>query len=462
MSVATGYGSGLFPNGTDFPFISPSSDVKGLFEDLFLSFDDTVNYVYPLKISQVYGFEIGNSSGSYVVISDSADNVVFDGSAASSTYSRWGNDRTIFTWQSARRYLTAVQYVGPGATNKDPNFYPTNGILDARTYQKEAYKVNSIRMGGSYYSGDISLVAGYNIVFKLRSTTEVEGKRKINNIQIGAVAGQGLGIYPDCPEDCVSDAIRSINGIKPFYDGNYSLATNECYWFGVDGIGDGSTYQPWEDRSSIGETHEFIDEDPITHNEDHTLYMKNNCLPCCECDDFVNTYRAIQNLYAQFKEMGDKAMQVRSQHYANNDRWLEGKNCRDQSASSIYALPIAGAAASVLVTFCNTTSNYIGPVRVNVTLDAGGKAGAIRMDSTAWYPSNKSSPIAIDPEGEWPLYSFRWDNIAPGRSGKVRFVVDVDNGDSSDYLVISSVAVLDTPAQEVIIEAEPYSIGLKD
>ena len=76
--------------------------------------------------------------------------------------------------------------------------------------------------------------------------------------------------------------------------------------------------------------------------------------------------------------------------------------------------------------------------------------------------SNRASPVSIDPEGEWPNYVFRWDNIAPGRSAKVRFVVNVDGGNSSDYLLISSVAVLDDGSEQVLVAAEPYSVGLKD
>lgn len=443
MSVATNYGSGVFPNGTDFPFITPSSDIKGLFEDLFFSFDDRENYEYPLKISNVTGFQYASYATGDIVISDSNNVVVFDSSTATSSDQRlWGTDRVIYIWEKDDKYLTAVKYYGgSSAYDKSASFVPSNGYLDARSYQKETYKVNSIKIGNNSYQGDIRLVAGYNMVFAIRPTDDIEGTRKLNRIQISAVPGSGNGIYPQCPENCVDDAIKTINGIKPAYNGDFAMAATDCYWFGVSGESDSTRYRPFQD---------------------HGLYINNNCSPCCECDDYVHTYRAIQNLYNQFKALGDRAMKVRTQHYANNQRWLDGKTCRENSAIRIFALPVTGGAASVLVTFCNVSNSYIGPVRLDISLDAGGKTGAMGTNNVIWYPANGSSPISIEAEGDWPDYVFRWDNINPGRSAKVRFVINIDQGNSSDYLMVSAQASLDAPGASPIAVATPYSIGLRD
>lgn len=468
MAVSSNYGSGVFPNGADFPFVTPSQDVKGLFEDLFLSFEGRDIYTYPLKVSQISGFRLpyilsssssssgslsSSSSGSLsssayreediIVISDSANTVVFDSSLASSSSKReWGADRVIYTWESSSIFLTLVQYIGDGATDRDETFEPVNGILDERAYQKEPYKVNSIKIGASYLKGDISLVAGYNIVFSIKPTDDVEGTRKVNYIQVGAVGGFGLGVYPNCPEGCISDAVQGINGVGPSIVGNYSFMATNCYWFGVAGESDSTRYRPYNEA-------------------DHTMGLKNNCLPCCECDDYVYTYRAIQNLYTRFKDLGDTAMRTRTQHYANQERWLSGKTCRENSSMRIFALPASGGIASILVTYCNTTPNLIGPIRLEVDFETGGKEGSLESNSVTWYPTTAGSPISIDPEGEWPNYIFRWDSIKPGRSAKIRFIVSIDEGDSSDYLLISAQTVHDTD-ETVIASATPYSIGLRD
>ena len=86
MSVASGYGSGVFPEGTDFPFVTPSSDIRGMFEDMYLSFDTTITYSYPLKITNVSGFQFATPSVANLVISDSANTVVFN--TAGSTFSQ--------------------------------------------------------------------------------------------------------------------------------------------------------------------------------------------------------------------------------------------------------------------------------------------------------------------------------------------------------------------------------------
>jgi len=458
MAVSSNYGSGVFPNGTDFPFVTPSQDVRGLFEDLFLSFDNRSSYVYPLKVSQVSGFKLpysssssSSSSGSAsyeaednIIISDSNNTVVFNSfSATSSSKREWGPDRVVYTWESSSAFLTVVQYVGYGSTDRENVFEPVNGILDERSYQKESYKVNYIKIGSSYLKGDISLVAGYNMVFSIRPTVDIEGTRKVNQIQVGAVGGYGQGVYPYCPEGCVSDAVKGINGISPSVIGNYSLMATTCYWFGVAGESDSTRYRPYD-------------------ASDHTLGLKNNCLPCCECDDYVYTYRAIQNLYSRFKNLGDRTMKTRTQHYANQERWLQGKTCRENSSMRIFALPAAGGMASILVTYCNTTPNYIGPIRLEVDLETGGKVGYIDSGNATWYPTNSGSPIAIDPEGDWPNYIFRWDSVAPGRSAKIRFMINVQEGDSSDYLLVSAQTIYDTVDETIIASATPYSIGLRD
>lgn len=440
MAVSTNYGSGIFPSGTDFPFVSPSSDVRGLFEDLFMSFDNRNDYEYPLKITQVTGFQTATPGVGNLVIRDQANTLVFDTSTAtSSSYRSWGATRVIYIWEKNNIYLTAVRYYGAG--DKSSSFSPSNGDLDERAYQKECFKVNNIRIGNTAYIGNISLIAGYNMVFTLRPSEDVEGKRKVNRIQVGAVAGEGTGIYPLCPEDCVKDSVTTVNGTEPDYNGNLLMVGKECYWFGIDGESDSTRYRPFDDN---------------------TLNLNNNCLPCCECNDYVYTYRAIQNLYSNFKALGDRAMAVRTQHYANHERWLAGKSCRESSSMRIYALPIAGGKASVLVTYCNTTNNYIGPIKLEVTMDANGKSSSLQSDSVVWYPSNNSSPISIDPEGEWPAYVFRWDNLSPGKSAKIRFVVEVTEGNSSDYLLINAQTVYDTQTGDIIASATPYSIGLKD
>lgn len=440
MAVATGYGSGLFPNGTDFPFVSPSSDIRGLFEDMHLSYSG--NYTFPLKVTSVVGFNSSNPSMSNITITDANNAVVFSTAAAiSSSYSSWGSNRIVYSWTTIRAVLTIVQYF-TSATSV--SLYPTNAVLDERVSLKETDKVNRIFVDDEEYSGDLYLVAGNNIAFNFVSSTAVEGKRKVNNIQISAVPGSGLGIYPFCPPGCVQDFITSLNGIRPDTNGNMAVVTKDCYWTGVSGISNGQLYQP---------------------SNQNTIGLNNNCSPCCECEDFVKTYKGIKNLYTKFKGLGDRSMRVRSQHYSNQDRWVAAKTCREQHSMKLFALPISGGRASMLVAYCNVSQNTVGPVRVEVNMASSTQAnpdanlGSIVDNSTIWYSPKGGSPQVIEPEGEWPNYIFRWDSIEPGRSAKIRFNVEVPDTADGDLIQANAQAILDS-TDETLAEAPDYSLGL--
>jgi hypothetical protein len=436
MSVATGYGSGIFPNGTDFPFVAPSTDIRGMFEDINLVY--TESHSLPLKVTRVSGFQFLSPSGSNLIIEDEDDNVVFDTSVATTrSNSLWGSDRIVYSWEFSGKALYAVQYIGNGAVQRPALFYPDNAILDERAYLIEPDKVNKLRVGATDYYGDVSLVAGNNFVFVLRNTTSVEGKRKINYIQTAVGIGYGTGIYAQCPDDCVSDAIKTVNGIKPTSYGNLGLVATDCYWLGVPGISDGSHYWP-------------------TYS--NRLDIFNNCSPCCECNDFVKTYKGIRNLYEKFKTLGSRTMKVRSQQYANQAKWECSARCRESNSMRILALPAGGNLVSVVLTYCNVSQTIIGPIRIELNLTSTGNVGFIKDDATTWYPAEGTSPILILAEGEWPDYVFRWDELRPGRSAKVKFIVDIPSAEPGDFLLINAQTILDE--DEVLVEATPYSVGI--
>jgi hypothetical protein len=440
MAVATGYGSGLFPNGTDFPFVSPSSDIRGLFEDMHLSYSG--NYTLPLKVTEVVGFNSGNPSVATITITDAEDDVVFSTlDAIDSSNSSWGSNRIVYSWTTLGAVLTIVQYF-TSATSV--SIYPESSVLDERVSLKQTDKVNRIFIDNTEHLGDIYLVAGNNILFTAVSATAVEGKRKVNNIQISAVAGSGTGIYPFCPTGCVQTFIKTLNGVSPDIYGNMALVTKDCYWTGVSGISNGQLYQP---------------------SNQNTIDLNNNCSPCCECEDFVKTYKGIKNLYTKFKGLGDRSMRVRSQHYSNQDRWVAAKTCREEHSMKLFALPISGGRASMLVAYCNVSQNTIGPIRVEVNMASSTQAspednlGDIVANSVVWYPPKGGSPQVIEPEGEWPNYIFRWDSIAPGRSAKIRFNVEIPDVADGDLIQVNAQAILDSD-DEILAEAPDYSLGL--
>jgi type V secretory pathway adhesin AidA len=85
--------------------------------------------------------------------------------------------------------------------------------------------------------------------------------------------------------------------------------------------------------------------------------------------------------------------------------------------------------------------------------------GNIEANSSIWYSTKGGSPQVIEPEGEWPNYTFRWDSIAPGRSAKIRFNVEVPNAVDGDLIQINAQSILDS-TDETLAEAPDYSLGL--
>lgn len=445
MPVVSSYGSGLFPNGTDFPFVKPSADIKGMFEDLHLCYEG--EFDLPLKVSLISGFNANNPANSLIEIRDNKNSLVFSTlNATDNDISTWGNHRLVYVWRNNSAVLTIVQYsdaiieaVSSSSSSSEGNnsFVPTSSTLDERTYLKDVIKINKIKLGAVEISGDINLVGGNNFVFNLLESTNVEGRRKVNRVQVAATPGTGTGIFLECPEDCIQGVVKTINGVKPDVYGNISIVTKECYWTGLEGAGSINSY--------TAATTSQID-------------FNNNCSPCCECNDFVKTYEGIRRLHTKFKVIGNRSMTVRGQHYANQNRWLAARTCREERAIKIFALPLQEANTSILVAFCNVSQTTIGPVRLEVDLSSGDNLGDI--ESVVWYPTDAASPIEINPEGIWPNYIFRWDNLQPGKSAKVRFTATVINPAEGDLILINAQALLDS-SDEIISTGEPYSLGLK-
>ena len=131
----------------------------------------------------------------------------------------------------------------------------------------------------------------------------------------------------------------------------------------------------------------------------------------------------------------------------------------------LFALPISGGRASMLVAYCNVSQNTIGPIRVEVNMASSTQAspednlGDIVANSVVWYPPKGGSPLVIEPEGEWPNYIFRWDSIAPGRSAKIRFNVEIPDAADGDLIQVNAQAILDSD-DEILAEAPDYSLGL--
>lgn len=108
--------------GTNYPFVQPSSDIQYLLGDLFVSFDDLDDtYVFPLKVSWMYGFgtnavapPAGYPAPTHaqdIIVTDANDVVVFDSTTATKfTSDVWDSRLLILEWTNTDSILRCVQH----------------------------------------------------------------------------------------------------------------------------------------------------------------------------------------------------------------------------------------------------------------------------------------------------------------------------------------------------------------
>ena len=440
MAVAANYDSSGAVNGISFPLINPSSDIQGMFEDMSLYSESIGNYKSPFRISSVTGFQFATPSQASLIVLDNDGEEVVNTTGMDFYQEAWGSNRVIYTWKNSTKFLSVVQYVGYGAVLRQNSFSPISAVIDSRVYLSNSKKVSSVTVGGQTYTGDIKLVAGNNISFLNIDSVNTEGSRLRNLVQVSSSPGYGTGIYSECPPDCVSDYTTAINGIRPDDFGNFYMVFKDCYSSTLPGVGNKTVYQP---------------------TYANQVKVNNNCLPCCECNDFVKAYKGIKKLHEAYKILGNRAMVVRATHYKNQARWEDGKTCREGYSMRSFVLPGNNGIASVLVSFCNTTPSLVGPVVISVSITASGPSGTwlgeIKKNSTIWYPQDSSSPKVITPEGTWPNFKFRWDVLRPGSSAKVKFSIQVTEVGENDYVLLDGSTSV---AGAVVANLQPYSVGL--
>jgi hypothetical protein len=125
-------------------------------------------------------------------------------------------------------------------------------------------------------SGDVSLIAGYNVA--------LEGIKGTNSLIMSAAPGAGEGYYP-CP-DCdgtpgFSDTLYRGNhykiGVNPDQDGAIVIETDAC--------------------------HSAIPGDGV-------ITLEGVCEACCTCDDYVGAANILKRMYDESKEVYDRLRQA--------------------------------------------------------------------------------------------------------------------------------------------------------
>lgn len=248
-------------SGLDYPFVSPGLsadptyllDVRELFADFYLSYDDPGYYkqpekiVNPLRIYWLYGFGSGPawSAGAApipdvpvpapthdkdLIVVDSNNKVVFDSTKADS-YDEftWGENNNahykIIEWRqnfdgeaetTRVAVCRAVQFLNLHTNTAIPvrpvQFCPRNAALDERTIEKIPKRVLAMRVQNGacvtpWFHEKITFVNGHNTEIEIGSAAAIlpgaptlsgESLRIQNDIMFSAAAGSGAGQFGLC------------------------------------------------------------------------------------------------------------------------------------------------------------------------------------------------------------------------------------------------------------------------
>lgn len=506
-----GRGISVNPEGTDYPFVDPNEDVRGILADAFLA-HEVREVKLPLRLFEMRNFDAALPGSCSLSSSSSSSSVSSSSSSSSSSVAyaetradvviKDANGAIICDTQSVPTYDDATKsgyrHVDFGTrfrihewiltedvAGKNKAFVcrvvqhtafedeedvhcipdlirPTSAELDERVSQLMPKRIRSITVNTTKFRENIVISNGYNTFlfggndtrttttaaippsvlpdanFPFSTTAEL---RPRNRITLSASPGDGLGKFPGCPE--LDVLIRRINGVKPHGEldvngepkinaGNFLLAAEECYYVRQPTkLLNGKAIPRQDLTPALPGPHGSV---PAPG-----LRIGNDCGPCCECVEFARTYKAMVRLRDDFKLLGTRSEATRDLYKANMERWLVSKQCRELHPLRLAVSQASGSGTLVVSvggSICNTSDECLTNVTLTVCF------ACIDADTCSSLSSESSdvgcSPVTPEPgplscntnistngsptrqpyhpEGVWPCFTFRWDEVDAGRS----------------------------------------------
>jgi len=424
-----GRGTGVEFEGSNYPFVAPSDNVKHLLADLWIAHYLT-DAVGPFHISLMLNFDrvpngITNLPGQHLtdlVVKDVNNLTILDTrNALAYRGVRFGRRFFIHEWTFSvigSRVCRAVQHL-----NLPNNFegsipssiVPDNGILDERTHDLMPARLLSIQVGDEVLSGDIVLQAGWNMEISGnpvsgRGLTFIDTTMLIGSagdtvvqeqtLQFAAVAGAGEGLYPGCvPTEELG--LRTIDTVRPTAKGDFLLNGEACIYVAP----------PY----AIGNPTNIIP---------NALQIGNHCGQCRPCDAYVSTYRELTDIYNNLFRIAHRAEYDRDQfELLATDVGRAADGC----AKAITGAVTGGAdfqATTIAVTLqvTNNTKHCYQNLVLEATMGFTGggspyiaRAGSYKVDEagkvTNWY------------DASYPTLSTTWPELIAGATVRIHFVL---------------------------------------
>ncbi len=435
-------------SGLDYPFVAPSDDVRYLFADFYLAYDDTGFYrttppvvQHPLRVKWIYGLGCEESSkpvwaptpthDADILIVDATGQTVFDsttlvptgGDNSYQSFDKraWGDDYDIYEWIGNNAVCRIVVYKtwqptdDPAPKNWPTHLAPTSAVLDERAVTKMPKRLRSLRVKSG--TSTIGPLRRTGVVFEGRNNTTIATApdtssklRKTTQVTLNVEPGAGTGKWSDCQIDPTSP-IYAINGVKGNAYGDFTITAGDCIWIRRPTIlQTNNTVTPvyYTDQSRN------IDKAPV-------ITVGSNCPACCDCPDYREAALYMNRVRNRYKTVGTRAHQVKLLHENNIERWVAQRECRLQKPLRAILTPQFCPLMDVVLMFCNHCQSCASNITLNAEFSIYPAASAeIVCGYTALYaPGFPGRSFTVN--GTWPNFSTTLPPIDVGNSAYVKF-----------------------------------------
>lgn len=451
--------------GTNYPFLSPSDDVRLLFGDFYLSYRDTDRiHTLPFRIGWLFGFGDNAVSppGGWptpthdrdLVILDGDDEVVFDSTLADHyTETAWAGRLLILEWrtdtETCRCTIHTEWHPDQTPLTYDDYIEPEDARLDGRTYERQTDRLLGIKVGDTVYTGQIRIESGYNMQVVAEELVRRDGGRHLDRINLDSIPGAGLGRRPACTDETV--LLRTINRVAADSAGNFTLELDDCL-----------RSQPpmYVSESESDRVAYFGAEDLSDEEAAAALVLYNDCGPCGDCDDFINVYKGLKSVWDAWGTVGTEAEAVRDTYADSRERFIEARECVVASPARLVTRAEPGFVVAAAQGFCNMTGAGQGtgcclsPVEMRFTFQL--YSGVTEI---AWPAAAAAVDVFIkgpSTDGEEPYtpiingQTFRviFDFLDPQQTVSARLRVSLPGGSDWNVKLTATIHAADSPGED--------------
>jgi hypothetical protein len=478
-------------SGLDYPFVSPGLnanptyllDVRELFADFYLSYDDRGHYwsesvnTNPLRVYWLYGFGDGPAfsqglnpvpeapipsptHAKDLIVVDSQNRVVFDSTQADEydDTTIWGDHYRIIEWRrnekptnyqrQQRTICRVVQFLHLHTNTPIPerpvSFCPRHAVLDERTIEKIPKRVLAMRVQtgncvSEWFHDKVTFVNGHNTELTIgESATLLSGVpslttslRKNTNIGFRVAAGAGKGQYGICATGvCEEDTPTGV--CDPGQDVNVNICNEEP----GESIKTLNGVSPDKNGNiSLNATDCLFVRKPATYinNKPQNTYMVNgqevrpvmhiggDCGPCCACEDYVETAKYLTKIAQQYGVVGERVTDTQNLHQENIQRWNDQRDCRLSKPLRLLLVTQPCPCIDVVAMYCNQCNDCAENVRLTISFSSSpaGGSGTIDPRYTELVGAGYSVPAVVN--GGWPIFSANFPTVKSGASVYVKF-----------------------------------------